>query len=395
MLETKTNWVNLTHSTTNHLLNKVNPTTEFIPSCISCKKPQIENTLIASHCCGEPIELIYPKSKPGFINLPISKDQFEKHQTLLSRCLPRVIKFDQLSSLLVGGKIFGLDLTHTPSGSFKDTGTCIELMYAVENNYTSVAVSSSGNMGASVALMSNYFEIECSVYVPNSTPQAKLDQIKKYGANLIIIDGDYNDAEIAVRKKAKDDKNIWLCGDYSLRGEGAKLTILPLFDMNKFSLIVPLGNGTLFGGIHLGIQELISNNEQIKLYGVQADTCNPIAYSIKHNLSKVEISDATSIASATSVRNPFDFEKVRRGILWSSGAVFSVSEFNIVKSQNLLLTTEAFDVEFSGALSLASILENSTTFQYSDVIITLTGHGFKNPIEYQLENSPIRKYKIL
>ncbi len=64
-----------------------------------------------------------------------------------------------------------------------------------------------GNHGRGLAWASNMLGHKCKIYVHSETSQARIDAIKKYGADVTVVDGNYDDA---VRKAAEDaNKNGW------------------------------------------------------------------------------------------------------------------------------------------------------------------------------------------
>ncbi|MCG2737129.1 MAG: pyridoxal-phosphate dependent enzyme, partial [Candidatus Methanoperedenaceae archaeon] len=87
-----------------------------------------------------------------------------------------------------------------PTGSFKDRGSSLEITKALEFGKRSVALASTGNMGASVAAYAAYAGLECTVFVPDIVGREKLTQMKAYGAKTVPVDGDY-----AVAMKQAED----------------------------------------------------------------------------------------------------------------------------------------------------------------------------------------------
>ena len=76
-----------------------------------------------------------------------------------------------------------------PTGSFKDRGTAIMMSAAREHGVTEVVEDSSGNAGASVSAYAARAGIKAHVFAPSNAPQAKLQQIRVYGAETHLIEG--------------------------------------------------------------------------------------------------------------------------------------------------------------------------------------------------------------
>jgi threonine dehydratase len=88
-----------------------------------------------------------------------------------------------------------LDLMQ-PTGSFKVRGAFNRLL-AAEPRPQRVVAASGGNFGLAVAYAARHLGIAADVFVPATSPQAKIDRLRAEGAEVHVIEGYYADALVA------------------------------------------------------------------------------------------------------------------------------------------------------------------------------------------------------
>lgn len=271
-----------------------------------------------------------------------------------------------------------------PTGAFKDRGTVVELQKALERGYKKVVLASTGNMAASVAAYGARIGLEVSIVVPKGTPAGKLKQARISGANLIEIEGNYDEA--ANRAVELAEKGYFLVGDYAYRAEGQKTIAYELFkeygsELSEY-IYCPIGNGTLAAAVSKGFEELekIGVISRVpKMIGIQAEGSAPLvkAFSSDTEIAPLEIPETT--ASAIKVGNPLDGEKVMKYIRKSGGDIVEVSGKEIEEAQNTLAKSEGFFVENAAATTYAAYKKCKDKFN-GDTLLILTGNGLKESI---------------
>ncbi|HIV99414.1 MAG TPA: diaminopropionate ammonia-lyase [Candidatus Ornithospirochaeta avicola] len=70
-----------------------------------------------------------------------------------------------------------------------------------------LASATDGNHGKGIAWAAQQLRLRCVIYVHKETSQPRIDAIKRYGAEVIVVDGNYDDAVRQVALDAK--KNGW------------------------------------------------------------------------------------------------------------------------------------------------------------------------------------------
>lgn len=264
-----------------------------------------------------------------------------------------------------------------PTGSFKDRGSTLEISIAKLKKAKKIICASTGNMGASVAAYSARANISCEIVVPKCATGEKINQIKRYGAKVIRINGDYTLAAKTAWNRHNKLKE-YLVGDYAYRGEGEKTVALELFEQFNGQIppiICPIGNGTLFSGMWKALKELktIGLLKKLpKMIGVQAKNCKPVADAFikKENIKPVK---PKTIATAIACGSPMDGIKAINALYESKGAVVTLTEKEILSSRREL-ATKGIDAEPSGAISYAAYKK----IKKPKSVMIITGNGLKD-----------------
>ncbi|TGT45825.1 threonine/serine dehydratase [Mesorhizobium sp. M8A.F.Ca.ET.165.01.1.1] len=137
------------------------------------------------------------------------------------------------------------------SGSFKARGAFTNLLERPVPD-AGVVAASGGNHGAAVAYAAMRLGHKATIFVPEVSPQAKLDRIRGYGADLVVGGARYAEALAACERFAEETGALQIHAfnqEETLIGQGTLgLEIesdLPEID----TLLVAVGGGGLIGGI--------------------------------------------------------------------------------------------------------------------------------------------------
>ncbi|WP_035727983.1 threonine synthase [Eisenibacter elegans] len=193
--------------------------------------------------------------------------------------------FTPLLPILLEGRqvLFKADYLF-PSGSYKDRGATLLLSYAQHLGVRSVVQDSSGNAGSAVAMYAALAGISCEIFVPESTSEGKLAQIRAFGASLHKVAGSREDTATAALAAAQDTfyaSHVW----HPMFYQGTKTFAYELCEQRSWQapdvVVLPAGNGTLLIGAYLGFAELLRwgiIKQMPRLVGVQAAYCAPLYY---------------------------------------------------------------------------------------------------------------------
>lgn len=302
-----------------------------------------------------------------------------------------LIHSPKLSTLLGRGcevyiKYEGLN----PTGSFKDRGMTVALSKAVEDGARAVICASTGNTSAAAAAYAARANITCAVLLPaGKIAFGKLAQAFIYGAKVVAIEGNFDDALRLVREIGETEPIAIVNSINPHRLQGQKTAsfeiIEDLGDAPDFHLL-PVGNAGNISAYWLGYTEFHQLKRATKLpkmVGFQAAGSAPIFHG--HVVEKPE-----TIASAIRIGNPASWEFANAALRDSGGAIDIVTDEEILRAQAWLASEEGIFVEPASAAGIAGIFKSINPARQSErrmplvpegsrVVCTVTGHGLKDP----------------
>jgi threonine synthase len=269
-----------------------------------------------------------------------------------------------------------------PTGSFKDRGMVVAVAKAVEEGSKAVICASTGNTSASAAAYAARCNLRCYVLIPEGNiAYGKLAQALMYGAKVIAINGNFDDALEIVRKISKKYPITLVNSVNPYRIEGQKTAAFEICDQLGHVpdfLAIPVGNAGNITAYWKGFNEYFNHGKISKLpkmLGFQAEGAAPIVYG--RVFEKPE-----TIATAIRIGNPASWEQAKKAIHDSQGCVEAVTDEEILGAQKLLAEREGIFVEPASASSLAGLIKMKNTGNLpvnATVVAVLTGNGLKDP----------------
>ena len=279
-----------------------------------------------------------------------------------------------------------------PTGSFKDRGMTVGVTKAVELGVQSVICASTGNTSASLAAYAAKAGLQCAVLIPSGKiAYGKLSQAMIYGAKVIQVRGNFDQALDVVLKLSEKHRNIYLLNSINpFRIEGQKSLGYEICDqLNQEApdrLLVPVGNAGNISAIWKGFtefHELGLIKTLPKMTGIQAAGSAPIAQAIKTGSDTiVPVAKPETVATAIRIGAPVSWKKALNAIRESHGTAETVTDTEILSAQKMLARIEGLFVEPASASSIAGLIklvENGTIDKDERVVCVTTGHGLKDP----------------
>lgn len=278
-----------------------------------------------------------------------------------------------------------------PTGSFKDRGMTVGVSHAVELGVPTVSCASTGNTSASLAAYAAKAGLKCAVFLPSGKVAAgKLAQAMFFGAKVLSIDGNFDDALALARKMAEERKIYLLNSINPFRPEGQKSVLFEIMDQLQYDvpdrIILPVGNAANIWAIYKAITELKEVgwiDKMPMLTGIQAEGASPIAsaFAAKTNDFVAEENPET-IATAIRIGNPISGRKALKAIYDTGGYSTTVTDAEIIAAQKLLGRREGVCVEPASAASVAGakkLREMGIIDRDETVVCICTGNGLKDP----------------
>jgi len=273
--------------------------------------------------------------------------------------------------------------SQSPTGSFKDRGSVVEVSCAKQSGAKRVVVASTGNMGASVAAYSSIANLSCTVFVPRDARAVKIRQILSHGAEVLKVNGDYSfavDKAVHLSRKGKHH----LLGDYLYRREGTKSIGFEIADQLPATthVFTPVGNGTLISAAWKAFREwrILGFSKSVpRMIGIQASGCSPITMALRKGQPIRSVRGRT-IAVAIECGAPLDGPRAVQSITDSKGFSESTTDTEILKARTVLARREGIFAEPAGAASLAGLIKTKERIpKGARVVCVVSGHGLKAP----------------
>ncbi|MCP3738352.1 threonine synthase [Rossellomorea sp. BNER] len=301
-----------------------------------------------------------------------------------------LIKLDRLS------KEWNIDLHvkvegANPTGSFKDRGMVLAVAKAVESGSQTVICASTGNTSASAAAYAARAGIRCVIVIPEGKiAQGKLAQAVMYGANIVSIEGNFDEALTLVREIAGKEDVTLVNSVNPFRIEGQKTAAFEICDQLGSApdyLAIPVGNAGNISAYWKGFKEYHQekNSGLPHMIGFEAEGAAAIVH------DKV-FHEPETIATAIRIGNPASWGTAVRAASESGGLIDEVSDDEIVEAYKTLAKSEGIFAEPASCASLAGVHKkvlNGKIPSGSTVVAVLTGNGLKDP-NVALDVSPVK-----
>lgn len=269
-----------------------------------------------------------------------------------------------------------------PTGSFKDRGMTYAVSKAVEAGSKSIICASTGNTSASAAAYAARSGLRCIVLIPKGKiAYGKLAQAIQYGARILQVNGNFDDALKAVIEISQNHPVTLVnsVNPYRLQGQmtGAFEVIEALEDAPDYHFI-PVGNAGNISAYWMGYKKFKSDKLSKKLpkmMGFQAAGAAPIVRG--HPIKNPE-----TIATAIRIGNPASWKLAEAARDESGGMISSVTDSEILKAYRLVARTEGYFCEPASAASVAGLIKWAKQNRFENgqnIVCTLTGHGLKDP----------------
>jgi len=284
------------------------------------------------------------------------------------------------------------DESRNPTASFKDRASAIVVTRARQLQSSVVVTASTGNAGAALAGMAAAVGQKAVIFAPRTAPPAKIAQLLIFGAQVILVDGSYDDAfDLAVQASAEFG---WYCrntGYNPFTAEGKKTAAIEIWESLIYSrlldkplnIFVSVGDGNIIAGIHKGFRDLVELGwlETLPhLYGIQAEGSAAIAHAWQTGSEQIVSVKANTIADSISVDLPRDGVRAVRAASATGGAYLTVSDAEILTAIAEFGQVGIF-AEPAGAAAWAGLRKAiRTEFITPDepVLVLNTGSGLKD-----------------
>jgi len=270
-----------------------------------------------------------------------------------------------------------------PTGSFKDRGMVLAMAKAVEAGCRAVLCASTGNTSASAAAYAARAHLPAIVLVPASyVALGKLAQAMIYGARVVVVDGNFDQALEVVRALAERHPLTIVNSINPFRLEGQKTAAFEVCDVLGDApdiLAIPVGNAGNISAYWRGFTEYHAAGRTTRLprmLGFEAAGAAPIV--------RGEIVRAPeTVATAIRIGNPANWANAVRARDESAGLIDCVTDDEILDAYALLAHGEGIFCEPASAASVAGlrklVAQGRLDLRGQTIVCVLTGSGLKDP----------------
>jgi len=282
-----------------------------------------------------------------------------------------------------------------PTGSFKDRGMTMAVTKAKEEGSNAIICASTGNTSASAAAYGAKAGMKTFVLIPDGyIALGKLSQAMMYGAEIIAIQGNFDEALECVRAISESHPITLVNSVNPYRIEGQKTGAFEVCDaLGKAPEyhFIPVGNAGNITAYWKGYKEYFElgiTKNLPKMMGFEAEGAAAIVRG--ERIYKPE-----TIATAIRIGNPASWTQAVNARDESKGMIGSVTDEKIIEAYKMLASTEGILCEPASAASVAGLIQahtNGLVQTGTDIVCVLTGNGLKDPdnaIKYS--NSDVKK----
>lgn len=257
--------------------------------------------------------------------------------------------------------------------SFKIRGALNKMLTLTpEEIERGVATISTGNHGSSVSYAASLLNIRSAkVIVPENTPQSKIDKITYFGAEVMLMGRDYDEAHALGMKFINEHGMTYIDAYYDdPKIYGGQGTIaIEILEQNPDidTIVVPIGGGGLITGIAVAAKAI---KPGIRIVGVQTEKCPAMIRSYEDGVFYEEYPCEDSICDALlGGIGALSYQLVKDYV----DDLIAVSEDTVGKAVSFMAKEEKYIVEAGSCVTVAAIMDNRERIGGRNIALVLSG----------------------
>lgn len=284
---------------------------------------------------------------------------------------PIIRKTDLIQAENLGDNIYLKTENLQKTGSFKIRGAYNKLSkLKKEEKNKGLVTAAYANNALGLALSCKKLDIKITIFMPEQSPLFKVENIKSYGAEVVLVGNSYEESLDKAKSFCKENNEVFFDSsedyDYILAYASLGLEILDqLVGVNI--VVAPVGSGSLIGGLSFLIKSL---KPDTKIIGVEAENAASMKKSIEAGkIQKLDKVSTFSDAIAIKKPNELAFDLCKKYV----DEIVTVSEDEIASAILVLLEKQKLMCEGAGAVSFAAIMHEKIDIKNKKTVALLSG----------------------
>lgn len=285
--------------------------------------------------------------------------------------------------------VYVKDDGRNPSASFKDRAGAIVVAHAREIGEKVITTASTGNAASSLACLTGSLDMKTVIFVPKTAPAPKIAQLLVFGAEVIMVNGTYDDAFDLCLKASKEYG--WYnrsTGINPFTREGKKTCAFEICEQLEWEtpdkVFVSVGDGNIISGLWKGFVEfkrLGIIDKLPQMIAVQAENSNAVKLAVDNNSDDIPAVSGNTIADSISVSVPRDGLAAALAVRDSKGFAVSVSDQEILAGIPKVARGVGVFAEPAAAATYAGLekaVNEGKVSPNDTVVMVVTGNGLKD-----------------
>lgn len=235
-----------------------------------------------------------------------------------------------------------------------------------------VATISSGNHGCSVSYAASLLGIESAkIIVPETTPKSKIEKIKYFGGDVMMMGRNYDEAHGAGMAYIKESGMIYIDPYYDdpkiYGGQGT--TAIELLKQNPEidTIVAPIGGGGLITGIAVAAKAI---KPEIRVIGVQTEACPAMIKSYEDHIFYEEYPCEDSLCdSLIGGVGALSYAMVKDCV----DDLIAVSEESIAKAVGFMAMEEKIVAEAGSCTTVAAVQDFRERIGGRNIALIISG----------------------
>lgn len=271
--------------------------------------------------------------------------------------------------------------------SFKIRGAMNKMLTLTpEERRRGIATISSGNHGSSVSYAASLLGIaNAKVIVPETTPKSKVDKIEYFGAEVMLLGSNYDEAHALGMQFIEENGMTYIDAYYEdpkiYGGQGT--VAIEILEQNPDidTIVVPIGGGGLCTGIAVGAKAL---KPGIRVIGVQTEACPAMirAFEDKVFYEEYPVTGDTVCDALVGGVGKLSYELLPKYI----DDIIEVKEETIRKAVKFMIMDEKIIAEGGSCTTVAAVMDFRERVGGKNVALVISGGNIDGALMMKILN---------